>query len=116
MSDNAFPKSMRLLKKQQFAKVKTLGKNRYGKFIIINAYRDPLHTHSLKLGITATRKFGKAHIRNLFKRRVREAFRLIDHNSYLPMHFDVRPTLLGKNAKFSDIRQDLEKLLIKNET
>lgn len=105
---------MRLLKKQQFAKVKALGKNRYGKWIIINAYRDPSVAH-LKLGITTTRKFGKAHVRNLFKRRVREAFRLIDHPSYLPMHFDVRPTSLGIHASFREIQQELEKLLIKNE-
>lgn len=106
---------MRLLKKQQFAKVKACGKNRYGKFITVSAYRDSQFTHALKLGITTTRKFGKAHIRNLFKRRVREAFRLMDHTAYLPIHFDVRPTSLGIHASFAQIQQELEKLLIKNE-
>ncbi|ANH78727.1 Ribonuclease P protein component [Candidatus Chlamydia sanziniae] len=37
------------------------------------------HSGICKLGITVSKKFGKAHLRNYFKRIVREAFRHIRH-------------------------------------
>ena len=70
-----FPRSNRLLKRADFKEIRSAAPRFYGKALVIS-YR--LSTHP-KLGITASRSFGKAHKRNHFKRLVREAFRTHQH-------------------------------------
>ncbi len=62
-----------------------------------------------RLGITVTKRFGKSHERNYFKRIVREIFR----TSAVPSGLDlvVRPRLLAKEANFHDIKEEFYQLL-----
>lgn len=76
MADHSFPKSSRLLKRREFLFLQQKGQVFYGKYVIIQWRKNSLSNH--RLGITITKKFGKAHLRNYFKRLVREAFRLVD--------------------------------------
>jgi ribonuclease P protein component len=62
---------------------------------------------SLKLGVTVTKRFGKAHDRNRFKRISREAFRLSQHHLLPGLSIHLRPRLLAKQANMQDIQRDL---------
>lgn len=73
---------------------------------------------SVKLGITVTKKYGKAHDRNRFKRLVREAFRALLSNEFLSCEFVVRPkgsvALVEKPLSCQDVYNDLKGLLFAN--
>lgn len=60
-----------------------------------------------KLGITVTRRYGKAFQRNRFKRIVREAFRL-SYSSFLSnLEIHVKPRTASLQATMGQIQQEL---------
>ncbi len=63
-------------------------------------------TASARLGIIASRRVGKAHDRNLARRRVRELFR--QNQSLIPAGTDIVVVLRSaiKKQSFEEIRQD----------
>lgn len=60
-----------------------------------------------RLGITATRRYGKAHVRNRFKRVVREAFRILDWMDFQALDILVKPKKMSVLAKMDTIQGDL---------
>lgn len=66
-----------------------------------------------RLGITASRAFGGAVLRNRIKRRLREAFRI--HRSGLAPHWDIviNPRRAAIDASFVEIEQALMKVIAK---
>ncbi|MCP3958566.1 MAG: ribonuclease P protein component [bacterium] len=76
-----------------------------------------LHYHStekqdVRLGITASRKVGKAVVRHLLKRRVREIFRRFAGRDLLrPMDIVVHLKPASANAEFTTLVEELEGLL-----
>ncbi len=62
-----------------------------------------------RLGITVTRKYGKAHDRNRFKRIVREAYRLSYQQFSGPLDILVKPRTQAKDARMQDVQQELLK-------
>lgn len=60
-----------------------------------------------KLGITITRREGKSHDRNRFKRIVREAFRLARPQLPEGLEILVRPRSAALKAKMQNIQADL---------
>ena len=65
-----------------------------------------------KLGITITRRYGKAHERNRFKRIVREAFRLSRHLFPAGLEIQVRPRSKASEARMNDIQIELSEIIV----
>jgi len=80
-----YPKAVRLRLRRNFCHVEEQGKRCAGQYIAISFIKKK--GGATRLGITVTRRYGKAHDRNRFKRCVREAFRLV--RQQLPSHFDI---------------------------
>lgn len=73
------------------------------------------HSSAAKLGVTVSRKFGKAHERNRFKRVVREAFREIYDSLPKDLELNVAPrrnnACLSKQAILVELQNLLSKLI-----
>ncbi len=104
----SFPKSLRLLSRGQFQKINREGKRLAGKVISLQ-YQKGLPR--IRLGITVSKKYGKAHDRNRFKRVVREAFR--EYYDHLPsgLTLNITPRLPRSVIGKQDILDDLQELL-----
>lgn len=105
----SYPKSVRLRTRRQFQRMTQHSMRHVGFWIIIESRKN--HESLTKLGITVTRRFGKAHQRNRFKRVVREAFRLC--RSQLKEGFDlnVKPRSTAYQAKTFDISDELLRMI-----
>ena len=73
--DQSFPPEVRVLRRPEFDAVFGEGRSRADDRIIVYARPRPEGGDS-RLGLVVGRKFGKAHLRNAWKRRFREVFRL----------------------------------------
>jgi len=72
-----FPKQARLLKSAEFDRVFRRRRSRSDGFVIIYACESI--SDRPRLGLTVSRKCGNAVVRNRWKRALREAFRLVQH-------------------------------------
>jgi len=96
---------MRLLSRSQYKRMGYSSNVYKGQWIILKISSN--RNHCPKLGITVTRKFGKSHDRNRFKRIVREAFRLSSHQFFTGIDILVQPRSLALNATNIDILDEL---------
>lgn len=103
MKRHTFPKSERLLKKREFLEVYSQGKKRQGRCLILYVLNNQ---SSRKVGISASRKLGKAVIRNRAKRLIREAYRLNKHLLSDDIHLVIVAKLEIKGLGFKDIEED----------
>lgn len=84
-----FPKAMRLLRRSEFLAVQETGKKFHARhFLAVAALRTSLAAYPLpgRLGITASKKVGKAVTRNRIKRQLREYVR---RHAWVPPGTDV---------------------------
>ena len=111
MTSTKFPKSARLLSRADYKHVHRNSLRLFGEQISVEIRQGRALT--ARLGITVSRKFGKAHERNRFKRVVREAFREI----YLTLPNDLELNVVPRNPAISLSKQailiDLRNLLAK---
>lgn len=103
-----FSKKSRLLKAKEFATF-SYKKSLAGAYITVIFSSSPSQSPP-KLGIAVSKRFGKAHERNRFKRLVREAFR---HSLSEMTSFDclIKPLPKAKEASISLIKKDLASIL-----
>ena len=106
MKPNAFPRKFRLRSRADFANVYQEDVVAADDVLVIRACLAP--GESARLGLAVSRKVGNAVVRNRWKRRIREAFRMI--RSDLPaLDMVVRPRK-GAELDFDAIRQSIPKL------
>jgi ribonuclease P protein component len=85
MPDLPFPKSRRLLKPAEFDRVFHRRRSQSDSLVVVYACENDL-PHA-RLGLVVSRKCGNAVVRNRWKRCLREAFRLAQHE--LPSGLDL---------------------------
>jgi ribonuclease P protein component len=108
----ALPKQRRIAKRRDFLRVYETGRKLFSRYtVVFIAGNDLLHS---RIGITATKKIGKATVRNRLKRWTREVFRtqreplgLDDHPADIVVN--VKPN--AANACSADFRDDLSRVL-----
>ena len=100
-------KTDKLRKRYEFQSVMKQGDRLVGKFLCIDRRKGA----RLRLGITASGRFGNSPERNRFKRLVREAFRTA--RSHLPpdLELNILPRQKAKGAKMGEIQDELIRLL-----
>ncbi len=106
-----FPKSRRLRSRDEFRRIKKYGKRITGRVVIFDVLSEKFSYRCL--GLTVSKRFGNAHLRNRFKRLVREAFRL---NQYLlppGLILHVTPRQDVPMPTFQEILEDLTLLYAK---
>jgi ribonuclease P protein component len=102
-----FPKSKRVLSKQDFDRVYA-GKNYLADRCLVIGF-DVIEGRATRLGLSVGRKVGNAVERNRWKRRIREAFRLLQHELPSGLDLVVRPRL-GAKCDFHQIKASLKGL------
>ncbi len=94
INNHSFPKAVRILERKDFLKIMRTGMKIPGSSLII-FYRKK-ESGLTRLGITISKKHGKAHDRNRFKRLVREAFRLCRAQLPTAIEINVQPARKDK--------------------
>lgn len=96
---------MRVRTRRQYQRIAQQSARHVGYWVIIDARQNKKST--TKLGITASRHYGIAVLRNRFKRIVREAFRLCHNKLQSGFDLNIKPRQVARNAKPADIQAEL---------
>jgi ribonuclease P protein component len=111
-SSEALPKEKRLAKRREFLRVYEAGRKLFSRYsVLFYAANDLSYS---RIGITATKKSGKANVRNRLKRWTREVYRRqrgpldIDSRS-LDVVVNVKPNAV--QATWGDYSLDLQRAL-----
>ncbi|MEC7840454.1 MAG: ribonuclease P protein component [Chlamydiota bacterium] len=110
--DNTFPKKIRITKRNHYKWMCYGYDRRVGQYIVVDCKKNSLNFS--RLGVTVTKKFGHSHVRNYFKRVVREAFRQCRGKLLSGFDFNVRPRSSGRYANTNDVIQELLSLVGSN--
>ncbi|MEL7431397.1 MAG: ribonuclease P protein component [Chlamydiota bacterium] len=103
------PKRLRIKKRIEYRRLLKNSSRKQGKFFFLNVQMT--NQPYAKLGITAPKKFGHAPDRNRFKRIAREAFRAIYSDLPPGSLIHVSPRQKAKEAKMTDIAQEMTTLI-----
>lgn len=106
---NQYPKSLRLIKRYQYKRVAVKPTRQVGQLLVIDSRKN--YTGFTRLGITVSRKYGKSHERNRFKRLVREAFRQSRSQLAAGLDLVIKPRSSCLKAGYSDVLKELLFLL-----
>lgn len=108
----ALPKEKRLAKRRDFLRTYETGRKFFARYSVLFVVANGLPYS--RLGITATKKLGKANVRNRLKRWTRELYR----RQREPLGLDARPMDFVVNVKpnaavadFRDYSNDLQRVL-----
>jgi ribonuclease P protein component len=112
LRSEALPKQRRLAKRPQFVRVYDTGRKQFSRYAVLFFAGNDLQNS--RIGITVTKKVGKAHIRNRLKRWTREVYRKQREPLGLDAHaldivVNVKPGAVG--ATFEDYNRELTRVL-----
>ena len=100
------PRKSSMSRRADFARVKTTGQAKVGRFVILSTLADP-QLPSLRTGFITTKRVGKAHDRNLLRRRFRALVQ-----SHAPEFPEIRRYLVtiarpgSAQASFAELEAD----------
>jgi ribonuclease P protein component len=106
------PKQTRLAKRREFLRVYETGRKLFSRYTVL--FFVPNDQPHSRVGITATKKLGKANVRNRLKRWTRETYRRQRGALQLdrkPMDFVVNVKPNAAEASFREYSQDLTRVL-----
>jgi ribonuclease P protein component len=106
------PKEKRLAKRREFVRVYETGRKLFSRYAVLFFAANDL-PHS-RIGITATKKTGKANVRNRLKRWTREVYRRQREPLDLDRHsldIVVNVKANAAEASFDDYSRDLSRVL-----
>jgi ribonuclease P protein component len=112
LRSEALPKQKRLTKRREFVRVYETGRKLFSRYSVL-FFAPSEHAHS-RIGITATRKLGKANVRNRLKRWTREIYRrqrepLGLDDCAMDIVVNVKPN--AAECSFDDFSRDLSRVL-----
>ena len=112
LRSEALPKERRLAKRPQFVRVYETGRKQFSRYAVLFFAGNDLQNS--RIGITVTRKVGKANIRNRLKRWTREIYR----RQREPLGLDAQALDIVVNVKpgaalasFEEFSRDLTRVL-----
>jgi ribonuclease P protein component len=105
-----YPKSIRLLRPQEFRKVYDEG-TRYGCALFAVFSLSSEEDRPARFGFTCPRALGKAVARNRIKRRLRECVRLRTERFPRGMDFVFNPRRAALEAEWSEVERQMEMYL-----
>lgn len=112
LRSEALPKQRRLAKRPQFVRVYETGRKQFSRYAVLFFAGNDLQ--SSRIGITVTKKVGKANIRNRLKRWTREVYR----RQREPLGLDAQALDIVVNVKpgaaqtsFQEFERDLTRVL-----
>jgi ribonuclease P protein component len=109
-SSNKYLKENRLRKKSDYRRVlKNTISKLTGKYVHINVAKS--ENNIAKLGLIVKKSFGKAHIRNKFKRHIKEIFRTSLKKKYSSNEIVIISRTYAKEATQKEISEEISKLL-----
>jgi len=112
LRSEALPKQKRLAKRREFVSVYDAGQKLFSRYAVLFFAANDLRYS--RIGITATKKLGKANVRNRLKRWTREVYRRqreplgLDARS-LDIVVNVKPNAAG--TTYQDFSRDLTRVL-----
>lgn len=110
VKSHQFPKAVRLRRREDFLRVQAHGQRRVrGGFVVLVLRRQ--EEGPSRLGITASRKVGRAVIRNRIKRWVREFFRQYALKLEPPVDVVVIARPQAAKLSFEEVKRDLASAL-----
>ncbi len=104
----SFPKTLRILSKKYFQKLNSEGARLAGKVLFFQHYKVKPPT---RLGLTVSKKYGKAHDRNRFKRLIREVFREVYDEIPEGVQINVFPRLPRNILLKQEVLEDFKTLI-----
>jgi ribonuclease P protein component len=112
LRSEALPRQRRLAKRPDFVRVYEAGRKQFGRYAVLFFAGNDLPNS--RIGITVTKKVGKANIRNRMKRWTREVYR----RQREPLGLDAQALDIVVNVKpgaaqtsFQDFSRDLTRVL-----
>lgn len=108
----SLPKENRLAKRREYLRVYESGRKLFSRYVVL--FYAPNEQQCSRLGITATKKLGKAVARNRVKRWTREVYRrqreaLALDSRQIDLVVNVKPN--AADATFADYQQELVRVL-----
>ncbi|HJY80095.1 MAG TPA: ribonuclease P protein component [Candidatus Binatia bacterium] len=105
----AFAKSARLLTRWEFLSLQQGGKRRHSPHFVVVSL--PASGKRSRLGITTTRRYGKAVVRNRMKRILREFFRTRQAYITPAQNILIIPKVGANALDFTQVAEELERIL-----